>query len=205
MSVRSPLHKRPPHVAWSATDLESGDAVGERSIGSLAAPHPDRRRRRIGQDDLAGRIAECTGIPHTEIDALRHGPNWTPRETFADHVERFTRTERWITEWQYRELRPLLASRADTLVWLDLPVSLTMRRVIRRTLRRRLRRERLWNGNVEGPLWNFFTERDHIIRWAWRTRRSWRGHVAEAAVTHPRLRIVRLTSTTDVEAWLAHH
>jgi adenylate kinase family enzyme len=156
-----------------------------------------------GKTTLAGRIAERTGIPHTEIDALQHGENWTPRPEFADDVERFTRAESWITEWQYRGVRPLLAARADTLVWLDLPVGLTMRRVIRRTLRRRLRRELLWNGNVEGPLWTFFTERDHIIRWAWRTRRSWQGHVAEAAARQPQLRIVRLASTSEIETWLA--
>jgi adenylate kinase family enzyme len=155
-----------------------------------------------GKTTLAARIAERTGVPHTEIDGLHHGPNWTPRETFADDVELFTRADRWVTEWQYREVRPLLAQRADTLVWLDLPVGLTMRRVIRRTFRRRLRRERLWNGNVEGPLWTFFTERDHIVRWAWRTRHSWRGHVAEAAAAHPELQIVRLRSTVEVESWL---
>ncbi len=155
-----------------------------------------------GKTTLAGRIAERTGISHTEIDGLQHGENWAPRPEFADDVERFTRADRWITEWQYREVRPLLAARADTLIWLDLPTGLTMRRVIRRTFRRRLRREQLWNGNVEGPLWRFFTDRDHIIRWAWRTRNSWRGHVAEAAAEHPELRIVRLQSTADIESWL---
>jgi adenylate kinase family enzyme len=156
----------------------------------------------VGKTTLANRISRATGIPHTEIDALQHGENWTPRETFAHDVERFTREEQWITEWQYREVRPLLAERADTLVWLDLPTSLTMSRVIRRTFRRRVRREELWNGNIEGPLWTFFTERDHIIRWAWRTRRTWRRHVAEAAAEHPCLRIVRLRSTAEVARWL---
>jgi len=155
-----------------------------------------------GKTTLARRVSERTGIPHTEIDALRHGPGWVPRDTFDADVESFTRADRWITEWQYRELRPLLAERADTLVWLDLPTAVTMARVIRRTLRRRMRREALWNGNIEGPLWTFFTQRDHIIRWAWRTRNSWRGHVAEAAAAHPELRIIRLRSRADVTSWL---
>jgi adenylate kinase family enzyme len=156
-----------------------------------------------GKTTLARRISERTGIPHTEIDGLRHGPGWERRETFERDVELFTRAEQWITEWQYRELRPLLADRADTLVWLDVPTALTMARVIRRTVRRRLRREVLWNGNLEGPLWTFFTERDHIVRWAGRTRNSWRAHVAEAAAAHPELRIVRLRSRADVATWLS--
>ncbi|MEP6843872.1 MAG: AAA family ATPase [Pseudolysinimonas sp.] len=153
-----------------------------------------------GKTTLARRISAATGIPHTEIDSLRHGPNWMPRDDFAADVERFTRADSWITEWQYRELRPLLAERADLLIWIDLPVALTMSRVIRRTLRRRLRREVLWNGNVESPLLTFLTERDHIIRWAWRTRNSWRNHVAETAAAHPELRIMRLTHRRQVDA-----
>ena len=174
-------------------------------------PQPVRTPRRIlvagvsgaGKTTLAVRISRATGIPHTEIDSLKHGENWTPRHTFADDVERLTRAEQWITEWQYREVRPLLAERADTLVWLDQPIAVTMSRVIRRTFRRRLCREQLWNGNVEGPLWTFFTERDHIIRWAWRTRNSWRGHVADAAAAHPDLRVIRLRSRTEVESWVS--
>lgn len=60
-----------------------------------------------GKTTLARRISDATGIPHTEIDALRHGPYWVPRDTLAADVERFTRAASWITEWQYRELRPL--------------------------------------------------------------------------------------------------
>jgi adenylate kinase family enzyme len=157
-----------------------------------------------GKTTLARLIAERTGIPHTEIDSLRHGPDWMPRPSFEADVESVTRADRWITEWQYREVRPLLAERADTLVWLDLPIALTMSRVIRRTLRRRLRREVLWNGNVEGPLREFFSDRDHIIRWAWRTRNSWRERVAEAAATHPELRIIRLRNTREARELLAN-
>ena len=155
-----------------------------------------------GKTTLARAIAARTGNPHTEIDALRHGPDWTPRPSFEADVELFTRAERWITEWQYRELRPLLAERADTLVWIDLPIALTMSRVIRRTFLRRLQREVLWNGNVEGPPLGVFTDRDQIVRWAWRTRNSWREHVAGAALEHPELRIVRLRHRRDVDAWL---
>jgi hypothetical protein len=36
-------------------------------------------------------------------------------------------------------------------------------------LRRRLQRELLWHDNVEPALWTVVTERDHIVRWAWRT------------------------------------
>jgi adenylate kinase family enzyme len=155
-----------------------------------------------GKTTLALRIAAATGIPHTEIDGLAHGIGWERRPTFAKEVAQFTRADRWITEWQYSEVRELLAERADTLIWLDVPTALTMSRVTRRTLRRRLGRQPLWNGNVEPPLRTIFTDRDHIIRWAWRTRHLTRELVLAAATDHPHLRLVRLTSRRDVDKWL---
>jgi hypothetical protein len=108
----------------------------------------------------------------------------------------------WITEWQYREVRPLLLERAEVLVWLDLPTAVVMRQVAARTLRRRLGRIELWNGNVEPPLRSIFSEQDHILRWAWRTRRKLDGLDAQLADAAPHLVVVRLRGRRDVERWL---
>lgn len=157
----------------------------------------------VGKTTLAGRIARTIGAPHTEIDALFHGPGWVPREEFLDDVRALTAQDAWVTEWQYASARPLLAERADVLVWLDLPFfTTTLPRVIRRTVRRRLRREELWNGNTEGPLHTFFTDREHIVRWAWSTRNKYRAGVPQAAAEFPHLAVVRLRSRREVERWL---
>jgi adenylate kinase family enzyme len=155
-----------------------------------------------GKSTLARRIGDAIGAPHVELDALHHGPGWVPRETFADEVRVFSAGPSWVTEWQYAAVRDLLAERADLMVWLDHPRALAMTRVIRRTVRRRLRRERLWNGNVEPPLWTFFTDSEHIVRWAWR------GHGRQAErmrrlLVASRLAIVRLRGQAQVDAWLA--
>lgn len=52
-------------------------------------------------------------VPHTEIDSLFHGPNWTPRQSFVADVEALTNAEAWVTEWQYGQARGMLAQRAD--------------------------------------------------------------------------------------------
>ncbi|WIB36785.1 hypothetical protein [Curtobacterium sp. MCJR17_043] len=119
----------------------------------------------VGKTTTARRIAQAVGAPHTEIDALYHGPGWTVRSTFAQDVDAFTAAPAWVTEWQYRSVRALLVDRADTLVWLDLPKPVAFWRLLRRTVRRRLRRIELWNGNVEPPLWTVVTRREHILRW----------------------------------------
>ena len=156
-----------------------------------------------GKTTFAARIAQVTGGPHTEIDALFHGPGWTPRPAFLDDVREFTARERWTTEWQYSPARPLLAQRADLLVWLDFPfTTVTLPRVTSRTLRRRLRREQLWNGNVEPPLRTFFTDPEHIVRWAFRTRRNYHERIPRLAAEAPHLTIVRLRSPREAERWL---
>ena len=155
-----------------------------------------------GKTTLARRIEAITGLPHTEIDGLYHGPNWVPRESFEAEVESFTAEPRWVTEWQYRSVRQLLAKKADTLVWMDFPPRTTLFRVTRRTLRRRLTREELWNGNREGPLWAFFTDPNHIVRWSIRTRDLYDERVPAVAAARPDLTIVRLGSTREVDPWL---
>ena len=155
-----------------------------------------------GKTTLAGRIAALVGAPHIEIDGLFHGPGWTPRDSFLEDVAAFAAEPGWVTEWQYGTVRPLLLSRADLLVWLDLPRALVIRRVVGRTVHRRLTRTALWNGNLEPPLVTFFTDPDHIVRWAWRTRHANAARVADAVVSRADLRVVRLRSQREVDQWV---
>jgi hypothetical protein len=137
------------------------------------------------------------------MDALYHGPNWTARELFMPDVVAFAAEGEWVTEWQYSSARDLLAARADLVVWLDLPTVTTMRQVTVRTLRRRLRHEVLWSGNREPSLWTLFTDPDHIIRWAWRTRRSTGERIVVLMSEQPGLPVVRLRTHREAREWLA--
>ncbi|GAA2066309.1 AAA family ATPase [Leifsonia soli] len=178
---------------------------------SYADALPERPRRVLvagvsgsGKTTLAGRIAQLTGGPHTEIDGLFHGPGWEPRPEFADDVRAFTAADAWTTEWQYSAVRDLLAQRADLLVWLDLPfVRVTLPRVVHRTLRRRIHGKELWNGNREPPLRTIFRDPEHIIRWSISTRNAYAERVPAAERAYPHLTVVRLRSTREVERWLA--
>lgn len=93
-----------------------------------------------GKTTLAARIGERLDLPHTEIDALHHGPGWVPRPSFVADVEALASQDAWVTEWQYSTVRRFLVERADTLVWLDLPHRVTFARLVRRTVRRRVHR-----------------------------------------------------------------
>lgn len=156
-----------------------------------------------GKTTLAGRLSETLGIPHHEMDNLHWGAGWTTRETFAEDVAAFVATEAWVSEFQYREVRPLTAGRAQVMVWLDYPVRTRMWRVLRRTLRRRFRREPMWDvGLLEPPLWTILKNPDHIVRFAWRTRKNFDGLPAALAEKYPHLTLVRLRSPREARRWL---
>lgn len=157
-----------------------------------------------GKTTLAGQIAARLGTEHVEIDGLFHGPGWTPRSEFVGDVRALAARDRWVTEWQYADARPLLLERATLVVWLDYPIRLRMARVLRRTVARRLTRTELWNGNREGPLWRVLVDDEHILRWAWRTRHTYDDLPARIAGSgRAELPIVRLRSQAEADAWLS--
>jgi adenylate kinase family enzyme len=173
-------------------------------------PLPHQPRRVIvagttgsGKTTLARRIGAALELPVTEMDALHHGPAWTPRPEFMHDVEVFSSADAWVSEWQYPQARELLADRADTMVWLDVATPVTMTRVVRRTVRRRLLDEELWHGNKEAALHTVFTDPEHIVRWAWRTRHLLRELVPQVEATHPHLVVVRLHHGSDVDRFVA--
>ena len=156
-----------------------------------------------GKSHLARRLGAVTGAPYVELDALHHGPGWVPRDTFlADATELAARPE-WITEWQYSQVRETFLERCTLVVWVDPPRRQQRRQVLARTLRRRLTRQELWNGNVEPPLWTILTDRDHILRWAWRTHERAGERVRDLLERRPELPVVRLRSRAEADAWLA--
>ncbi|WP_250001617.1 AAA family ATPase [Actinoplanes sp. M2I2] len=126
-------------------------------------------------------------------DPLPHRPR---------RVRRFSAGPGWVTEWQYDAVLDHLAGLADLLVWLDLPRRTVMGRVVRRTIVRRLRRQVLWNGNIEPPLRTFFTDGDHIVRWAWKTHDRTAARVGDLLNRRPDLTFVRLRSSADADLWL---
>ena len=180
--------------------LEPNDAVSHRPSRIVVAGTSGS-----GKTTLSARLGSILGIEHIEIDSLYHGPNWTPRPMFESDVEKFIALRTWVTEWQYSVVRDRLVDRADLMLWLDLPRRTVMRQIMIRTLRRRFGRCELWNGNVEPPLHRIFFDRDHIIRWAWRTHPRTSERMQYVSVRCPDLTIVRFESHGEVDAWIAQH
>jgi hypothetical protein len=91
-----------------------------------------------GKTTLAREIASALGVPHVELDSLYFGPNFStvPDSVLRDRVTAAIAGDRWVTDGNKRAVRDLVWPRADTIVWLDYPVSVTLWRLARRATRR---------------------------------------------------------------------
>jgi adenylate kinase family enzyme len=155
-----------------------------------------------GKSTLRLRISGALGCSTVELDSLFHGPGWTVLPSFAEEVDRFSSGSAWVVEWQYSAVRPMLLSRSDLLVWLDHNRWTVMWRVVRRTVLRRLRRQHLWNGNYEQPMRTIFTDREHIVRWAWRTFDARADDVRDVVGAPGGPVVVRLRGQRQVDSWV---
>jgi adenylate kinase family enzyme len=157
-----------------------------------------------GKTTFAQELARRLDLPFVELDALHHGPDWN--EATAEELRARVREameanpDGWVIDGNYEaKLGDTLIGAADTIVWLDLPLPLKLRRVARRT-RERIRDDvELWNGNKE--TWpNALLGRDSLFAWLirghFRHRRDWpRRYDGDP-------RFVRLRSVAEARRWL---
>ena len=177
-------------------------------------PLPLERPRRFavagpagaGKSTLAERLCGLLGVPFTQFESFYHAPGWTVRDSWREDVLAFVACPEWAIEWQGEEVREELTARTQVLVWLDHPRPMTVGRTLVRTVKRRFGRGTpIAGGNVEGPLWTFFTSPHHILKQAWTGHPFIRARVRQviAEDRHPDLVVVRLRGQRQVERWLA--
>jgi adenylate kinase family enzyme len=158
-----------------------------------------------GKTTVARELARRHGVPHVELDALHHGPNWleTPAEEFQRRVAAATAGDGWVVDGNYdSKLGDLVLGRADTVVWLDVPLRVALSRVTRRTIRRIRTDEELWSGNRESWRGGFLGWESMFV-WTIRSHLRNRRARSERFARHPNLRVVRLCSSREVESYLS--
>jgi adenylate kinase family enzyme len=154
-----------------------------------------------GKSWLARRLGDATGLPVVHIDREVHWlPGWVESSP-QDKVRRAAAIharDAWIIEGGHSRSWPQRLARADTLIWLDVPLPVRVLRVTARTLRHR--------GQSRPDLPQGCP--DHLnaefIRYIWRTRRTARL-AARSFYDHapPHVATIRLTGAQDVNGYLA--
>ena len=151
-----------------------------------------------GKTTLAGRLAERLGVPHVELDALNHLPNWeesTPEELRRKVETTLAPLDGWIVDGNYMwKIGTLVLDQADTVAWLDLPLAVCVRRLWHRSTSRMRAGTELWgSGNRE-------TWRNLLLLMLY-TVGTHRRRRRESAKLAPG-RLVRLRTEDEVSRWL---
>lgn len=158
-----------------------------------------------GKTTLAQQLGQRLNLPHTELDALHWGPQWTPvpDDVFRQRVRDALQGEAWVIDGNYRKVRDVIWPQAETAVWLDYPLIVIMWRLFWRAIRRTTTQELLWGTNRETWRKQFFS-RDSLFIWALQTHKRHRQEypVFFAQPEHAHLRVVHLRSVRETKRWL---
>src|SRR5215210_4024474 len=101
-----------------------------------------------GKSYLARELARRLSLPLHELDVL----NWdekgeqVPQANFVEAVCALVATDEWVIDGHYRDVRHLIWSRADTVVWLNYSPAIILVRLARRFGRKVLDRKSRESG-----------------------------------------------------------
>ncbi|MFA7248256.1 MAG: hypothetical protein WC273_01325 [Dehalococcoidia bacterium] len=162
-----------------------------------------------GKSTVGLRLAAVLDLPHVELDALFFLPGWVQRtdEDFRDRIRRATEGDRWVVSGnQTRRVLDVVWPRAETIVWLDLPLRVTIPRVFLRSWRRWRTQELLWGTNVERfwPQLALWDPERSVVGYSIRSRHRF-VTLMTAAMSDPRwahISFIRLTSQREVDRFL---
>ncbi len=162
-----------------------------------------------GKTTVGLRLAAAFGVPHVELDALFWRPGWQESDTeeFRARVASATEGDGWVVSGNYTgRLDSALWERAELVVWLDLPLHITVPRQLTRSWRRWRNHELLWGTNYE-RFWPQLAVWDpnSLIGYSLRARPRFHATML-AAMADPRwahARFVRLTSQREIDRFVA--
>lgn len=153
-----------------------------------------------GKSTLARQLGAATGLPVFHIDHIHWQAGWVQRQ--AEYKTRLCLAVHarpsWIFEGGHSVTWPDRLSRCDTIIWLDLPVRIRLRRVIVRSIRH--------YGRVRADLPDGCPEQidPAFYRWIWNTRTSGRDSIARLVAHAPAGKIVHhLTTPRQIRAFVA--
>lgn len=157
-----------------------------------------------GKSTVGAELARRLNLTFVELDALHHGPNWSapPAEVFRATLRDVMAAapDGWVIDGNYdSKLDDTVIGVADTIVWLDLPLQIKLRRVWKRSMHRIRNNVELWGGNRETWREAVFG-RESIFFWTTRVHFQQRREWPERFGTDPRF--VRLRSEAEIRKWL---
>jgi adenylate kinase family enzyme len=152
-----------------------------------------------GKSTLAQQIAGRTRLPYIATDPFYWEAGWqcaSPARV-RQRVETATLGDSWVLDGNFDDHRTTIWQRADTIVWLDLPLAVVVWQVGCRNSRLVITQEPTWSGNIMtvAKAWSGIR---HCLRTYQQKRRDYPQYLA----AFPHLRVVHLRSRQAIAGWL---
>ena len=161
-----------------------------------------------GKTTLARELAAALSVPHVELDALYFGPNFStaPLSVLRERTSAAIAGDRWVTDGNKSAVRNLVWPRADTIIWLDYPLAVSLWRLGKRALWRTsvLKAQAAEAGEKAGLPKQFLSAAKGVLK-ALRSQRGQRREYPRmfADPKNQHLAVVRLRSPRATRRWLA--
>jgi Shikimate kinase len=164
-----------------------------------------------GKTTVAATLAERLGLPTVDLDALFWLPAWQEPdpEEFRANVRAALAAEPdgWVVAGNYKgRLGDITWAAADTVIWLDLPLRVSLWRILKRSWRRWRSKELLWGTNYEKfwPQLKIWSPKDSLIAFSIKGHRQQRRTVEMLLARRgSEVRWFRLRSAAEVEAFVS--
>jgi len=152
-----------------------------------------------GKSTLAQRLAEHYGLPVIHLDRHYWLANWTPRanEEWDLMVEQFAEQEQWIIDGNYSRTMDIRLSRADQVIYLDMPTWLCLYRIVKRRIMYHKKRRPDMNESCDEKLDLEF------VKWVWNYRKRSRAHtIQKLKEAAGRSEVIILKSQREVKQYI---
>jgi adenylate kinase family enzyme len=136
-----------------------------------------------GKTTLAKQLSAKLNLPHFELDDLAWNPGWEMVDDteFSRRIELLINVnpKQWVICGNYAQFQHLFWPQADTFVWLDPPLWLSVWRTLKRGISE-MRTKKLICGQNRQTWWRLLFSPNALIPWILRTyrRRKARNHAA---------------------------
>jgi Shikimate kinase len=157
-----------------------------------------------GKTTLGRWLSGQFDLPFYDLDDVFWRPRWieSPISEFRAGVADITYGQRWVVAGNYSKVRDLLWPRADTLVWLDLPLMQVLWRTTVRASRQSWTGESICNGNRQ-TLTALVRPPNSLLGYTLRTFHARRRELPTLLrkPEHAHATVVRLRRAAEVAAW----
>ena len=156
-----------------------------------------------GKSTFARRLGERLGLPVIHLDRVYWHAGWveSPKDEWLRKVEEMCAGEAWVMDGNYSGTLEVRLEACDTIIFLDLPRTLCVWRVLKRSFTaKRSGRPDMAEGCREKLDWEYLK----FLAWVWNYSERSRPKVLKRIEEHARdKQVITLRSSAEVEKFFA--